>query len=231
MSMKNLFRIIVLKILGLLPPDKALRLLFRLDNRLYYLEGQMAAAYGQGVHTKHRHTNYHDFFVGRVQSREQVLDIGCGIGEVARDVAERTGADVVGVDFNAASIATAKKRNAHPRVEYLVGDALKVLPERPFDIVILSNVLEHLPARPQFLQKVVRTIKPDRFLIRVPLFERDWRVPLKKELGVEWRLDPTHEIEYTIETFAAEMAEAGLKIAHQEVHWGEIWAECEVSAS
>jgi 2-polyprenyl-3-methyl-5-hydroxy-6-metoxy-1,4-benzoquinol methylase len=102
---------------------------------------------------------------------------------------------------------------------------LNDLPDYDCDVIILSNVLEHLPNRPPFLQKVQQRIKPDRFLIRVPLFERDWRVPLKKELGVEWRLDLTHETEYTQESFAEEMAEAGLKIKHQEVRWGEIWAE------
>ncbi|MBP1691228.1 MAG: glycosyl transferase, family 2, partial [Bacteroidetes bacterium] len=45
-------------------------------------------------------------------------------------------------------------------------------------------------------------------------------------LNVEYRLDPTHETEYTLETFAAEMKEAGLLVKHQEVRWGEIWAEC-----
>ena len=64
-------------------------------------------------------------------------------------------------------------------------------------------------------------------LIRVPLFERDWRIPLRRELGVEYRLDPTHETEYTLESFAAEMHEAGLRVTHQEVRWGEVWAECE----
>jgi SAM-dependent methyltransferase len=211
-----------------LPPHKVLRLLFRLDRWFYYLEGQVAAFYGDGIHTKHRHMRYHDFFVSRILPDEQVLDIGCGIGEVARDIAERAQADVVGIDLNAASITAAQSRNAHPRVQYMVGDALQLLPERPFDVIVLSNVLEHLPNRPQFLQNVVKTARPSRFLIRVPLFERDWRVPLKKELGVEWRLDPTHEIEYTVETFAGEMAEAGLRIACQEIRWGEIWAECEV---
>jgi hypothetical protein len=31
--------------------------------------------------------------------------------------------------------------------------------------------------------------------------------------------------EYTLESFAREMADAGLIISHQEVRWGEIWAE------
>ncbi len=46
-----------------------------------------------------------------------------------------------------------------------------------------------------------------------------------KELGVKWRLDATHEIEYTLEVFAEEMEDAGLKTDHLEVRWGEIWAE------
>jgi hypothetical protein len=59
----------------------------------------------------------------------------------------------------------------------------------------------------------------------VPVFERHWSVPLKRELGAEWRLDPTHKTEYTLETFSEEMAAAGLRILYQEVRWGEIWAE------
>ena len=208
-----------------LSPDEALRFLFRLDTALYPLQGHQAIAYGGGVHTKHRHMRYHDFFVKRIHPGERVLDIGCGNGAVAYDVAEQAGAHVVGVDLSADNIAQARQRYAHPRVEYRVGDALQELADGPFDAVILSNVLEHLPERPAFLRRVQEVARPSRFLIRVPLFERDWRVPLKRELGVEWRLDPTHETEYTVESFAAEMAEAGLTIAYQEVRWGEIWAE------
>jgi hypothetical protein len=98
-------------------------------------------------------------------------------------------------------------------------------PEGPFDVVVLSNILEHLPERVHFLKEVLESASVSRMLIRVPLFERDWRVPLKQELGVEWRLDPSHETEYTPESFTEEMGAAGLRIAHQEVRWGEIWAE------
>jgi len=99
------------------------------------------------------------------------------------------------------------------------------LSDESCNAVILSNVLEHLAGRPAFLRRVKETLGPERILIRVPVFERDWRVPLRKELGVEWRLDDTHEIEYTLESFSEEMFEAGLKSDHIEVHWGKIWAE------
>jgi hypothetical protein len=112
-----------------------------------------------------------------------------------------------------------------------VGDVLKDLPKSTFDVAILSNVLEHLPDRPVFLRRLAGVTQVPRFLIRVPLFERDWRVPLKQELGVEWRLDNSHETEYTLESYCKEMAAAGLHIVHQEVRWGEIWTEASIHAS
>jgi SAM-dependent methyltransferase len=206
-------------------PLQALKFLFDLDTRLYHLQGQTAIAHDGGIHPKHRLMNYHDFFINRITSEDRVLDIGCGIGAVAYDVAKDTGASVLGIDIHEGNIATAKERYQHPGLEFRVGDALETLPEGIYSLVILSNVLEHLPGRPAFLRRVQEAIRPARILIRVPLFERDWRVPLKKELGVEWRLDDTHEIEYTLESFAREMQEAGLTIKHLEVRWGEIWTE------
>lgn len=218
-------RLVVLKTLHALPPDKVLRFLFRVEYWIEYFESQMAVAYDGGVHTKHRHMRYHDFFVERIEADERVLDIGCGIGAVAYDVAQKASAHVMAIDLNPDNIAKAQQRYPHARIEYVVGDVLQAIPNRSFDVVILSNVLEHLPERAAFLRKVQQVASPSRFLIRVPLFERDWRVPLKKELGVEWRLDPTHETEYTLESFAEEMAAAKLRINDQEVRWGEIWAE------
>lgn len=42
---------------------------------------------------------------------------------------------------------------------------------------------------------------------------------------MEWRLGPTHETEYALESSAGEIAAAGLKITHQEAQWGEVWME------
>ena len=50
-------------------------------------------------------------------------------------------------------------------------------------------------------------------------------MPLKKEMGVEYRLDDTHYIEYTQEEFFSELANAGLAVESYQVRWGEIWAE------
>ncbi|MDR3572963.1 MAG: class I SAM-dependent methyltransferase [Anaerolineaceae bacterium] len=208
-----------------LEPEAALRFLFHIDQEVYQLESAKAVQYGGGIHPKHRLMNYHDFFVKRLQASDRVVDIGCGNGALSYDIAQLAGSEVLGIDINAKNIQYAKKHYEHPKIKFVQGDALCDLPNDEFDVIVLSNVLEHLANRTEFLKKVCKSIKPSRLLIRVPLFERDWRIPLRKELKVEWRLDPTHETEYTIESFEKEMEEAGLNIKHIEVHWGEIWSE------
>jgi SAM-dependent methyltransferase len=208
-----------------LSPADGLRFLFDLDRRAYHAEGKLAILYGEGVHTKHRHTRYHDFFVGHVETGERVLDIGCGNGALACDLAGRAGAIVFGMDINPKNIHTAQTIHVHPNVTYQVGDVYHDLPDdTPFDVIVLSNVLEHLVDRPAFLHSLASRFTPSRFLIRVPCFQRDWRVPLQEELAVDYRLDPTHEVEYTQDGFREEMAEAGLAVESLEAIWGELWA-------
>lgn len=212
-----------------LPPDDALRFVLGLEADFYPLEGKLSVAYDKGLHTKHRHMRYHDFFVDRIGAGERVLDIGCGPGKLAFEIASRADARVLAVDIMPHHVERARREFQHENVRYEVADATADLPGETFDVAVLSNVLEHLHERPVFLRKVVAAARPKRLLIRVPLFERDWRVPLKKELGLEWRLDKDHKIEYTLDEVANELGEAGLAIAHQEVHWGEVWLEARSS--
>lgn len=210
--------------IGRLAPRARVIALLRLDNFIYRLLGQAAVAYGDGTHAKHRLTSFHDYFVERIGRDDKVLDVGCGIGAVAETVAARAGARVVGIDLNPGNVDKARRLHAHPRVEYLVGDALAELPHGPFDVVVLSNVLEHLHDRPEFLRRLMASTRAGTLLVRVPMFDRDWRVPLKREVDVEWRLDSDHKTEYTVDSFTAEITQAGLAVSELTVRWGEIWA-------
>ena len=46
-----------------LNPKEGLKFLFELDRNLYPLQGALAVDYDNGLHTKHRHTKCHGFFV------------------------------------------------------------------------------------------------------------------------------------------------------------------------
>jgi 2-polyprenyl-3-methyl-5-hydroxy-6-metoxy-1,4-benzoquinol methylase len=196
-----------------------------MDNWIYYLVGKIAAHANNGIHPKHRYMKYHAFFINRISPGEHVLDIGCGNGVVALEIAQKTGAKVTGIDSDPAKIFEARQRDKESLVNFILCDATRDLPPGSYQIVILSNVLEHIADRIQFLLTLQKVICPNRLLIRVPLVDRDWLVALKQEIGVEWRLDPTHYIEYTLESFSSEMQAAQLAIDHLEVRWGEIWAQ------
>lgn len=186
-----------------------------------------AIAYDDGVHPKHRLTGYHDFFVERVRPGERVLDIGTGKGELAYDLVVRAGASVVGVDHDPSHLAFARDHYVHDDLEFVDGDVLAGLPRGPFDVVVLSNVLEHLGPRVEFLRDLVESARPRCVLIRVPVYERDWTVPLKAEVGLPDYWDPDHEIEYDDRRFRDELAEAGLEVTELQLRWGEIWASAE----
>lgn len=208
-------------------PESSLKRLFALADDLDLVVNERATAYGGGVHPKHRLTSYHEFFLERIPPGSRVLDVGCGIGAVARSIAERIPAvSVTGIDTNAASIARARKLADGLKATFIQGDAVTDLPPEHWDVIVLSNILEHIADRLNFLARLIQRHSPERLLIRVPLFERHWHLPLRRELGVSYFSDPTHFIEHRLEEFAAETAAAGLEIVERKTLWGEIWALC-----
>lgn len=205
-------------------PKNALIFLFELDNQLYSLQGQTSVRYDGGTHTKHRHIDYHRFFINNLNPGERVLDIGSGNGFLAYDMAELVeDVKVTGIELSEANVEYAFEHYRHDNLCFIHGDALSDLPDKTFDVVTLSNVLEHIGERINFLKEVVKKVQPKRLIIRVPVFERDWRVPLKEELGLDYRLDHTHFIEYRQEEFFSELGAAALQPIHTEFRWGEIW--------
>ena len=205
-------------------PAAGLKELMFLDEQLMDHLHQAAIRYEGGIHPKHRLMEYHRFFVERLAKGEKVLDVGCGNGTVAMHMAE-AGAHVTGLDLNENSISFARKKYRHKNLHFRCGDVTADVPDGPYDVIVMSNVLEHIRDRVELLKKLQNRFSPKRFLMRVPMVNRHWLVPLKKELGGFHFSDPTHFTEYTLSSFKDEMKAAGLTVHHHESAWGEIWAE------
>jgi SAM-dependent methyltransferase len=205
-------------------PADALREMLTIDADVSGMIDHVSLAYGGGVHVKHRLMRYHDFFVERIHAGERVLDIGCGYGAVANSIAERSGAIVVGLDSEPANVTKARALFPREGLTFVVGEAPRDVPAGPFDAVVISNVLEHVEHRPEFLRTVQSRVGAKRWLVRVPMFDREWRPSLRQELGLFPYCDSTHFTEYTRDSFEREMAEAGFAVRHLQVNWGEIWA-------
>lgn len=197
----------------------AQKITLRLDNLLYMLINRLVIL-EQGVHPKHRIINYNAFFVKNVSAGDKVLDIGCGNGVLTKAVASKAG-QVVGIDFDRETLEFAKKHNNQENITYILGDATVYPFKDEFDVMVLSNILEHIEDRVAFLKKI-KKIAP-KILLRVPLLNRDWVAVYKRELGLEYRLDPTHTIEYTTPVLKKELAQAGLKLKNYSIQFGELW--------
>jgi hypothetical protein len=120
-------------------------------------------------------------------------------------------------------------------VEFILGDATSYNCSniKRISVVTLSNVLEHIEYRIEFLNRIIENLswideKNRRLLIRVPMMDRDWITIYKKNMGVEWRLDLTHYTEFTMNSFLEEMCKAGIIVLESEVKFGEIYAVCMV---
>lgn len=219
-----------------LPPDRRARFAALVETPLYHVIDRAAIETSGGVHPKHRLMKYHDFFVERIRRGERVLDLGCGYAQVARSIAERCGAHVTGIDCSESNVA-----QAHAMIEREgLADCLAVLradltrdrataPDGSsrFDVVVLSNVLEHLRDREALLARLVEWYSPRAILIRVPAFDRNWQAAWKRDLGVDYRCDDTHETEYTEADLRAELAAAGLAVSDFTARWGEYWLSAE----
>ncbi len=190
-----------------------------LHNFAYKLSSFLAIKYEGGIHPKHRLINYHQFFLDNIEAEDKVLDIGCGSGELTFDLAKKA-SRIVGVDFNEKYITKAKKKRQGKNIEYILRDVINYNFQETFDVAVLSNVLEHIERREEFLAKIKPLAK--KFLIRVPMLNRDWLTLYKKEMGIEYRLDKTHFVEYTLESMEKEMKEAGLFVKNFSIQFGEI---------
>jgi SAM-dependent methyltransferase len=210
----------------------ALRLVPTLHNKLYDLCGVLAVTTCGGVHPKHRLLRYKEWFLDQIAPEWVVLDIGSNTGAMPALLAEKA-QYVYGIEIDPQLSEIAKRINDTTNVEFLTSDAttFDYSSCRPIDCVTLSNVLEHIRDRVGFIRSLLarlpwRDVNHRIFLIRVPTIERDWLAAYKKEVGVEYRLDRTHEIEHTRQELVAELEIAGLTITNFEVRFGEYYAVC-----
>lgn len=119
-------------------PANSLKLLLKLDRQIYSLTGRESIRYGGILHTKHKHTEYHTFFIRNINKGESIIDIGCGNGFLSYDIVNNVkNIKLYGIDLNKSNIEFAKKNFQHPNLKFIVGNALTDLPDEKFDVVVL----------------------------------------------------------------------------------------------
>lgn len=197
-----------------------LSIFVRLHNYSYKKITEYSSILNNGFNPKHEITKYHDYFVSKIEAGDRVLDIGCGAGFLASNIANKA-KQVVGIDFSLPNIESAKTNYQKENLTFIVGDATTYKFVGHFDKLILSNVLEHIVDREGLLKKI--GLLGNVLLLRVPMITREWMAAYKRDNGYPYKLDDTHETEYTLEQIFQEAKTAGWQIESYQVNWGEFW--------
>lgn len=109
---------------------------------------------------------------------ERGLEVGCGIGFLACEMAREVGANgrVIGLDNSPDMVAAARERaereNLSDRLEFVVGDAAQLdFPSAAFDFVVAVQVYLYVTEIERALAEAARVIRPGGRLVIV---DTDW---------------------------------------------------------
>ena len=97
-----------------------------------------------------------------VGTGKRVLELGCATGYMSRYMTEKRGCVVTGIELDAESAKRASAFCSEVLVRDLsLGSWNQDLPEKTFDVVVMGDVLEHLPHPDRILADVRRLLKDD----------------------------------------------------------------------
>jgi SAM-dependent methyltransferase len=110
----------------------------------------------------------------------RVLELGCGHGDLLASLNPSLG---VGVDFAEEMIRYAQKK--HPHLTFIQADAHDIAFSKPFDVIILSDLVNDLWDVQRVFEKLRNISHPGTRLV-VNFYNNLWRVPLSvvKWLGL-----------------------------------------------
>jgi 2-polyprenyl-3-methyl-5-hydroxy-6-metoxy-1,4-benzoquinol methylase len=99
-----------------------------------------------GVNIRHR-TIFKNLKSAGLKATSNVIEVGCGIGTLSSLVIKHlSSGNFVGVDISKESIEMAKQINGHHKnTDFIVSDMSSFSHPKKFDVVILPDVLEHIP--------------------------------------------------------------------------------------
>jgi len=147
---------------------------------------------------------------------KQILDFGCGEGEISTQLA-LLGGHVTGIDISPELTTLAERRaeldGVAGRVRFLTGDVLKLaLPQNSFDAVVCYAVLHHVNMR-QVIPVLRAAMKPGGLIVMVepiafsPALQRlRDALPVTKDVSPEERQLDRQDMEYLLHSFAASRA-------------------------
>jgi len=170
------------------------------------------------IHPKHLVENpEHRWYLDFINTNYTIADLGCANGAQTIEMA-RKGAAVVGFEINRTSLKQATKLKSASNSDNVWFVKLDLennnlpISDKWADVVLLLDVIEHLSQRCKILNEAYRILKNDgKLLLSAPNIQTSFK-KLKTKAGLFPYADPSHVIEYTMETLNDEITRAGFRM-------------------
>ena len=89
------------------------------------------------------------------------LDLGCGIGQLARELAERhPDAEILAVDPSSGMIERAEREFGHPKLTYRVGGIEAVADDQRFDVITSTHSFPYVPDAEAAMARMAELVAP-----------------------------------------------------------------------
>ena len=99
---------------------------------------------------------------------KKVLDIGCGVGTISLYLAKQ-GANIVGIDISRKAIDSCRKSaralKLKDKAQFICSTIEQIKFTQKFDVIICSEVIEHVPKDKTFLKRIHKVLKKNGLLI------------------------------------------------------------------
>jgi SAM-dependent methyltransferase len=102
----------------------------------------------------------------------RILEVGCGQGDLLAALSPSVG---VGVDFSASMLKQASEK--HPHLQFIHADAQDLDLAGPFDVIVLSDLVNDLWDVQAVLEKLANVMGPQTRLI-LNTYSRVWQLPV-----------------------------------------------------
>ena len=171
-----------------------------------------------------------------VTAADTVIDVGCGDGVFIHFCA-RQGAEVIYIDRSEAALAktSAKIAGSAARAHHGILSECDPIPlaDGAGDLVICTEVLEHVPDPGAFLAELVRVARPGgRLLLTVPDARSERLVAATAP--PQYFEEPNHIRTFSADAFRNLVETAGLVVENQRfvgcfesIYWPLAWLTCE----
>lgn len=160
-----------------------------------------------------------------IDKDDVVLDLGCKYGEISHFIAEKAKL-VIGIDYDKKAIAQANSNYQKENLKFVVDEAINYIEKQnhPFDVLILSHILEHLDDPKTFLKEHTQYFS--KIYIELPDFDKNLLNHYRRDVGNKLIFtDPDHISEFDRYELTDLITSCGLEIFQAEYIFGvqKLW--------